>query len=298
MGQEPPAGVPQSPAHEPESAMAPPSSEPVREPAQAVTPLSAAEGEAATEPAPEASVAATRVEGAGTPEAPEAATADEDSEGEAMEVTDDDLGAPPPPSMRAPHTSRPPRLPKDVNPSADTTAGDTSLLGASGEPLASPMRTVSELATLTSPAAPRRRRMALTVGVALALGVGVGGWWKLRGPKHAADGESGKHAPRVSVEAHVESVTAVPTPSASVEAPSSGAAVASAAPPPPSAAEPPPPKETPPAAAPVESPSPGESTGVPAGEVGNHAQASQPLAPHRPPPSRGPANSGYKPGGI
>jgi hypothetical protein len=220
-----------------------------------------------------------------------------------MEVTDDDLGAPPPPSMRASHTSRPPRLPEDVKPLVDAGSGDTSLLGAPGEPLASPMRTVSQLATLTGAETPRgRRRISLALGLALALGVGVGGWWKLRGAKHVLD-EGEKRAPRVSVEAHVESVVAVPTPSASVEAPASAAAVASAAPPP-SASGPAPPKEAPPkeapppTTAPVEPPPQGESAGTPTGVVGSHAPANQPLTPHRPPPSRGPANSGYKPGGI
>jgi serine/threonine protein kinase len=256
---------------------------------------------------------------------------DEDRDSDAMDVTDDDLAAPPPPSPRpsppsaalslrpALRSSLPPRLPQDTTPSLELVGGDTSLLGAPAEPLAGPMPAVSQLTVLTSPAAPGRRRLFLAIGAALVLGVGVGGWFmgRLHGPKHGAEFGRGRDTEKPSLEAHVESVTAVPAPGSegTRAEPSAAVAPSSAEPstaPPPSSAEPsavapvaaaPPPEPSSPASPPAnaEASKPAapnaDRTAAPA-TVRTTSASAAPLSPHRPPPSRGPANSGYKPGGI
>lgn len=307
-------------AGEPPAAETKPSTEPEPIPAgeavaSAVAPATTPDSSApSTEPSADAlSEAAT----SGQPPA-------EEADGDAIDVTDDDLAAPAPRPSPPSRSSLPPRLPQDATPShAPTVGGDTSLLGAPAEPLAGPMPAVSQLTVLTSPAAPRRRGLVLAIGAALVLGVGVGGWsmGRLRGPKHGP--ELGK---KPVLEAHVESVTAGPEPTMSTQpanavapsaepskagAPASeantGAPPASAEPsnaPVPAASAEPPASVTPPASASASKPAAPstEQNAVPsAARTTSASSALSPAAPaasHRPPPARGPANSGYKPGGI
>ncbi|HEX7672234.1 MAG TPA: hypothetical protein VF395_21710, partial [Polyangiaceae bacterium] len=299
-------------------------------------PPAAAALDAGSSPAtPDSSVPSTQPSADGSPGAATSGKAtDEGAEGDAIDVTDDDLAASSPPSRRpsppsatqslhpSPHSRLPPRLPQDTTRSLETAGGDTSLLGAPAEPLAGPMPAPSQLTVLTSPAVPRRRRLFLAIGAALVLGVGVGGWFmgRLQGPKHRSKSGKGReagdsHSLEPSLGAHVESVTAVPGPTAStanstatpVAEPSAAAPLAE-----PRAAAP----EARAPAAPAASAAPSRATLPPtnaetskpatqspeqravSATVRTTSASSTPLSPHRPPPSRGPANSGYKPGGI
>jgi serine/threonine protein kinase len=279
---EPASETPKPPAERPAPGDAPPSTEP--EPVEVSQP-----------PPPDSSVPTTQPSASASSDvAPSAEEPNDGTDADAVDVTDDDMDVPPSsrPNVAAhsrrpsPLAIRPPTLPQDA------AIGDTSLLGAPAEPLAGPMRTVSQLTTLTSPSAPRRRGLFLAIGGALILGVGVGGWFmgRLKGPKHA---------PKPSLEAHVESVTAAATPSASAEPPPPpppSAETSAAVPPSAEPAAPPPPSaETSSGAPPSADPS-----ATPPSARGTAPSSPASTASRRPPPlpSRGPTNSGYKPGGI